>query len=242
MSLYPFDQDEIIVQFNAKPGGKPQIISHKLRKPTKEELLAREKESAYELHDTGDGIVEIGDTDAANTHLWDKIALAVQGYGDAKEWKSLDEDLKRQVSASHKNQAIRRLYAADAVIADDVVVNLSGNQWKVVLNIGVNDEPDYSITFTLREPGEDERSRFKNTESTQKQKKGTKRPQYVVKTNLQSYIDLFDKVIENIEGATVGDHPFSPANKDAFLAAIDPNWKRAVVIRYWRAIEGALQD
>lgn len=243
MNLYPFDQSEIIVQFNARPGAKtPQIVSHKLTKPTKEQLIAREKESAYELHDTGDGIEEVGDSDAAHCHLWDKIAVAVQGYGDAKEWHSLSEDDKAKISLGHKVQAIRRMYAGDVTISDDVEVRMSGNEWKAVLAIGVNDEPDYQITFSLREPDEKERSRFVSSESSQRQKKGTKRPQYVVKTNLQSYIDLFDAVIKGVEGATVADKTFAELGKDAFIAEIDPNWKRAVILRYWRAINGALQD
>ena len=243
-AAYPFDQNEIIVQFNAKPGAKePQIVSHKLRKPTLDELIQREKDSQYELHDLGNVIREVGDGDKAQSALWDKIAIAVQGYTGAKDWHSLTPEDKERFLPGHKQSAIRRMYAADAVISDDVQVGMFGNTWKVDLKIGVNEDPDFLITFTLREPTEKERSRFKASEGSQDQKKGTRRPQYEVKTNLRSYIEFFDALVQDITGGTVDDKEYAAhSDKAAFLAQIDANWKRTVVVRYYRAIEGAIQD
>lgn len=240
---YPFDQSEIIVEFNARPGAKtPQWVSHKLRKPSLDELVIREKESDYEIHEVGKEFREVPGDNDPNVNLWNKIAMAVKGYGNAQDWHTLTDADKAAFLPGHKVSAIRALYAGDAVVADDVVVNFSGNEWRVILNIGPLADPAYSITFSLREPTEKERKHFDNTEGTRGEKKGTKNRQIVVRTNLRSYTELFDAVITGIAGGTVGDQEFSAANKDAFLAQIDANWKRLIVIRYWQAISGSLLD
>lgn len=240
---YPFDQSEIIVEFNARPGAKtPQWVSHRLRKPTLDELVTRERESDYEIHEIGKEFREVPGDNDPNVNLWNKIALAVKGYGNAQDWHELTEDDKKAFLPGHKVNAIRALYAGDAVVSDDVVVNFSGNSWKVILNIGPAAEPAYAITFTLREPTEKERKHFDNTESVRGEKKGAKNRQIVVRTNLRSYVELFDAVITGIEGGVVNDQELTASNREHFLAQIDANWKRLVVVRYWQAISGSLQD
>ena len=90
---YPFDADPIIVSFNARPGSDtPVIISHKFRKPTLMELVARDREVNLEIVEISTREEQIvNDDESANARLWDKLIVGVKGYSGNSEWREVSD-------------------------------------------------------------------------------------------------------------------------------------------------------
>jgi len=249
--LFQFDDNEIIVGFNARPGAeKPQIVQHKLRKPTLQELIERESQIKYELVELSTREDEIhADDDFANGRLWDKIAIAVMGYRDADDWLELGEADRALMRIGHKTKAILAMYAGNCEVEceDEMSVSIGADVWTVKQNIGVKrDAPDYVIRHILREPTEAERAKFKSSSSRTSHIKGAKKAQVRVKTNLKAFIELYDALIVNIQGGTVHGQEFGAEGqiqyKASFLAVVDPIWKRQVIQCHMDNLEAQLSD
>lgn len=239
--LYAYDATEFQVEFNAKPTAPaPVLVAHKLRKPTLAELIEREKQSAYEMIEVSSREDELRvEDEAANCRLWDKLVVAVKGYDGQHDWRPLTDEEKAKMRPGHKSTAIKGLYLGECAIEDDGAgISLGEQTWTVVQTIA----GAYTIRHTLREPTEAERVRFKRTAASTQNVKGTKRAHVRVVGNLGAYVELFDALWQGCEGATVGEHPFSPERRADFLAAIDPVWKRQIVSTLTGALEAALQD
>src|SRR5262252_9925236 len=121
MQLYPFDADFTEVLFNARPNAEnPNLVYHRLRKPTLEELNERESQIKYELVEINSREDEIQtDDEIANARLWDKICVAVKGYKGIDEWRELSPEEKAAMRPGHKTMAIRAMYAGSCEIEGD---------------------------------------------------------------------------------------------------------------------------
>jgi hypothetical protein len=241
--LYPFDADFIEVAFNARPNSEsPLIVYHKLRKPTLQELIEREGLISYEIVELNSREEELkADEDTANARLWDKIILQVKGYRGAEDWRDLSEEEKAAMRPGHKSTAIRAMYAANCEIeGDEDGVSISADTWTVRQEIGVGNEPDYVVRHTLREPTEAERAKYKRSASSTSYIKGAKKARVMVRTNLRAYIELYDALIQVIEGGTFGGDV--GAYLELFKPAIDPIWKRLVIHTLMSTLEAQLSD
>src|SRR5262245_12266852 len=249
-NLYPFDLDEVEVAFNARPNAEePAIVYHQLRKPTLAELVEREQQIKYELVEISSREDEIqADDEAANARLWDKIAVAVKGYKGAGDWVTLADEHRAAMRPGHKTAAIRTMYASVCEVeGGEDGVSIGADVWTVRQGIGVKRDPNYVVRHTLREPTEAERVKFKRSASSTSYVKGAKKSQVRVRTNLKAYVELYDALVESVAGATVGGSPWVfkfeyPAGHAAFLAAIDPIWKRLVIHTLMSALEAQLSD
>jgi hypothetical protein len=245
-NVYPFDAKSVEVHINARPGAEnPAIVSHKLRKPTLQELLDREKAINLTIVETSNREEEIQtDDDAATCALWDKIILEVKGYKGVPEFRALYESEKQTMRVGHKRTAILAMYAGSAqIVADEDEVSLGGNSWTVRQSIGPDPEsPIYSVDHILREPTESERSKFKRSASKVSFIRGGKRPRTKIGADLRAYVEMYDALITDLIGGTVNDQPFGSSDRQEFLAAIDPTWKRLIVQTLMNAIEASLLD
>jgi hypothetical protein len=245
--LYPFDPEFIEVSFNAMPGAdEPVIVAHKLRKPTVAQLLEREKGVQVTIRELTPREEHIEVTEeAANIALWNDIIVAVKGYRDKPEWTPLDDSEKQMMRAAHKVAAIRAMYTgAVSVVGGESEVSIGGDEWTIRQTIGPDpDSPRFTIDHILREPSESERAAFRKRASKVSFVRGSRRPQTRISVDLGAYIQLYDSLIIDVQGATVGGEPFFPEGaRAAFIAAIDPTWKRQVVQKLMDAIEAALLD
>jgi len=242
--LYAFDADHIDVPFNARPQSEtPVIVYHKLRKPTLAELLDRENQIKYELVEISSREDEIQtDDEIANARLWDKIAIAVKGYKGADEWRDITEDERAAMRPGHKSTAIHTMYAATCEVeGDEDGVSIGADTWTVKQSIGLKKSaPDFVVFHTLREPTEAERVKFKRSASSTSYVKGAKKTQVRIRTNLRAYIELYDALIQIVEGATV--HGNVGANLELFRSVIDPIWKRQVIQCLMANLEAQLSD
>src|SRR5262245_7840139 len=208
MSEYAFDADFISVPINARPSAEnPVIVYHKLRKPTLGELIERENQIKYELVEISSREDEIQTEDeSANARLWDKIAVAVKGYRGAEDWRDLTDEDKAGMRSGHKSAAIRALYAGTCEVeGDEDGISIGADTWTVKQSIthgGRKDPPEFVVRHILREPTEAERVKFKRSASSTSYVKGAKTPQVRIKTNLRAFVELYDALIQRIEGAT----------------------------------------
>lgn len=248
--LFAFDDSEIIVAFNARPNAeKPQIVRHKLRKPTLKELMEREDQIKYETVAVSSRENELdSDDETANARLWDKIAVAVKGYKGIDDWAHLAEEHRAAMRPGHKVTAIRALYAGSCEIeGDEDSVSIGADTWTVKQNIGTDDEnPDYIVRHILREPTEAERQKFKASASRTSYVTGAKKMRIRVRTNLKAHADLYDALIQGIEGATAvkywGDVAHDQGLRSLFLKEVDPMWKRQIIQCLMSALEAQLSD
>jgi hypothetical protein len=246
-TLYPIDAQTFEVSFNARPNGKPAIISHKLRKPTMAELVSREQASAVLLIEGNHKDEQvITDEESANSALWDKIILEVRGYANNQEWKKLEPEEKAAVRASHKSIAIRSLYQGEASIDsdEDAAISLSANQWIVRHTIGAesNENPAHVLRHVLREPTESERSKYKKGATKTSFIRGNKKTTTRIAQDLQSYVDLYNALIQEVQGGSVNGMQWNEFSRNQFLMAMDPVWKKLVIQTLMGSIEAALLD
>lgn len=244
MSLYPFDAETRTIQFNGKPNSdKPVIVTHVLRKPTLGELLEHEAQTVREVQEVNkneDRIVS--DTEKANANLWDKLILKIQGYRGFDQEREPSADEKAQMRPGHKSTAVLAMYDATAEVEDtEDGLGLSGDKWRIKHGIGPNETPDFTVYHILREPNEDERIKFKRTQSSQSLIRG-KKTRIKLAATLKAHVELYDALLDGIEGGTVNGETYSAANREAFIKAIDPFWKRQVVAALMDSLEAALLD
>jgi hypothetical protein len=248
--LYAFHADEVIVPINARPQSEtPVIVYHKLRKPTFVELSERESQIKYELVEISSREDEIqSEEETANARLWDKIAIAVRGYRGVDDWRDLTAEDKAAMRPGHKTAAIRAMYTGFCEVeGDEDGVSIGADTWTVKQSIGVKrDAPDFVVIHTLREPTEAERVKYKRSASSTSYVKGAKKSQVRIKTNLKAYVELYDALIQCVEGAKAvkfwTDVAHDEGLKKLFLREIDPMWKRQVVQTLMSNLEAQLSD
>ena len=245
-NLYPFDAAEVAVSFNARPGAdNPVIVSHKLRKPTLMELVARDRDVNLEIVEISPREEQIvTDDEAANARLWDKLILSVKGYAGNAQWAEIPDGDKAGVRTGHKTTAIKAMYIGDCSIVGDVdsEVSLTSDTWVIRQSIGDVDNPQFVIDHTLREPTESERIQFKRSASKVSFIRGGKKTRTRIGQDLTAFVKMYDLLVEGIIGGSVNGVEYAPSNRQAFLAAIDPTWKRLIVQTLMNAIEAALLD
>lgn len=246
-NAYPFDAPSIDIQFNARPGSNaPVIISHRLRKPTLQELVDREKAINLEIVETSNREEQIvTDDDAANCQLWDRLIVEIKGYAGMPDWQPVSDQQKAAMRPGHKRTAIVAMYAGSAQIvgSDEDEISLSMDTWTIQQLVGPDaDNPLYTIDHVLREPTESERAKFKRNASKVSFVRGAKRPRTKIGADLRAYVEIYDALVTSIDGGTVGGKAFKDADRGPFLAAIDPTWKRVIVQTLMNAIEAALLD
>lgn len=243
---YPFDLEFCEVQFNARPGADtPTVVAHRLRKPTIAELVEREKAINLEIVETTAREEQIvTDDEAATCKLWNKLILEVRGYRGAQDWRPLADEEKAAMRPGHKTMAVRAMYAGSCAVEDEgVEIGIGADTWTVKQSIGISEEqPDYTVLHVLREPTESERNQFRRSASKVSFIRGSKRARTRINQDLTAFVKMYDALVVNVIGGTVGGKPFSECDRTQFLTAIDPTWKRLIVQTLMNAVEAALLD
>lgn len=241
---YPFDAKNRAVQFNGKPNAEtPVIITHTLRKPTLPELLEHEQQTVRQVQEVAkneDRIVI--DAEKANGNLWDKLVVTIQGYRGFEEAREPSVEEKKQLRASHKSTAFTAMYDASVELEDTQDgLGLSGDKWRIKHGIGPNETPDFIVYHILREPTEDERNKFRRATNQQSLIRG-KKTTIKLSATLKAHVELYDELLDGIEGGTVNGQEYAPERRAEFLREIDPLWKRQVVGCLMESLEAALLD
>ena len=243
--LFEFDEQTHIVSFPATTKkGNTRVVSHRLRKPTLEELNERESLIKYETVKINSRETEARtDQSAADARLWERIIEAVRGYDGSEEWRELEDAAKSRFNPSHKSDAVTLLYAMKSEIyGDDDFVPIGPSDWTVKQEIGANRDPDFVVYHVLREPTEEERQRYNRGKSSTAYVAGTRREEARMRTYLKASVELYDALIQEIKGGTVEGEAFSASNRKKFLFAVDPLMKRDALQTLLGALEAQMSD
>jgi hypothetical protein len=227
--LFPLDQPEFEIAIST-----PNLtLWHKLRKPTLSELIERDQQMPYETEEVSAGEDRLNiDDEGPNARLWDKIAVAVKGYRGqglaVNDWNGLTPEIKALMPTGHKSAAIRGLYNTTFEVEQDEAEGfaLGEGVFTVKQTFG-----DYIIRHVMRAPTESERRDFRRRANETRFARGSRKIKTKVLTNLKAYVELYDKLIENMEGVTGG-----------AIAQVDPVWKRGAVDCLMRSFDASLSD
>lgn len=209
------------------------------------------------------------DDEPSNVALYDKIVMSISGYGLKAGEKASDEvspdvvvetdkgskTLRELIPASHKSTVINGLfpsqYDVDLPNEEEFVFVLGGARtWRIKQQIGGQEKledgtlspPDFIVYYTMREPKESERKLFRKDSVVSNTLRNIKTQEIVERrsTNLGVMVELFDALIENVEGATVGGKEIK-TNDKTHLSLIPAAFKKGVVIRLMNFLEAELK-
>lgn len=250
--LYQLDFPEREVEFLA--AGRYRV-AHRLKRPKFSQLKEREARIRNEaITVSKEETRSIYSEREANVWLWDQIAIQIRGYdigdGDSEVWRDV-QIIGKAIPAAHKIAAVETLYAVSARLSPPVETEeggngggfrlLGGSEIDVILEIGSEKEPDFTVHHKLRNPSESEWNKYLagNSEVREVRTPGSREKQRRVKVirNLTADVELYNATFIGIEGAMAGGATFSPDKRDAFLQEIDPVHKQIVV----QAISESLQ-
>lgn len=268
---YQMDLDPFKVKINIFPSAdKKHEVTHVLRKPTFSEEEARERMMPLIISDAGkiDGAEASSmslDDEPANVRLYDKIAISVNGYALKRGEKPSKEDVavdtlvegettvKDLIPPSHKSAVINGLYPASYEVDfgdEEFYFALGGGrEWKIRQEIGGKfkredgtlSPADYTVYYIFREPTQEERKKFRTQAISAVTLRTTSGNKDRRSTNLKVVSDLFDALIQVIDGATIGGKEIDVRDKKQ-LEKIPATFKKGAVIRLMNFLEADLSD
>ena len=242
---YAFDAREFEIAIEARRGETTYHFAHRLRRPTLEDLLERDRAITYEVVevDSRQDVINF-DVEGANARLWDKIATAVQGYDFAdgnpnpSDWRPIGETERGRMLGTHKSRVILGLYQDETEPAEDGGFSLDTIRIRQTFGTVARSE----VFHTLRLPTEAERLKFKSRSTQTQFVRGARKRHETIRSDLKTFVTFYDLLLLDIQGGSVDGLPFSTARRGAFLAAIDPMWKRSVVQSLVNSLEANLRD
>lgn len=208
------------------------------------------------------------DDEPANIRLYDKIAISVNGYALEKGQKPGTDEVDISTSLmvggeekkildlippSHKSAVINGLYPASYEVdfgGEEFYFALGGGrEWKVRQEIGGKfkredgtlSPADYTVYYIFREPTQEERRKFRSQAISAITLKTTSGNKDRRSTNLKVVSELFDALIQTIEGATINDTSIDVRDKKS-LSLIPATFKKGCIIRLMNFLEADLSD
>lgn len=242
---YAFDAREFEIAIEVRRGETTYHFAHRLRRPTLEELLDRDRAITYEVVevDSRQDVIHF-DVEAANARLWDKVATFVRGYdfGDgastAEDWRPVEETERQRMLGTHKSRVVLGLYQDETEPIEDDGFSLDTLRIRQTFGTVAHSE----VIHTLRLPTESERIKFKSKSTSTQFIRGSRKRHETIRSDLKTFVAFYDLLLLDISGGTVDGAPFATARRAPFLAAIDPMWKRSVVQSLVNSLEANLRD
>lgn len=240
----PFDLAEPFdLTFEARGRRGKVRVRHVLRRPTVKELLERDAAQPYRSRDNGEDVEEVL-TDAsvspADVKLYNRLVLLTEGYrvvvadGQDKEARKSALDA---VPPTHKQSIVGAVlpvntkYVPEAMpegASDEAEVFVWGEglTYKFESEVGANGA--FKVTTVMREPSEAQMNSYRARSTHFFVEKGARQPVTRVTVDLRPSIELFDALVESVDGFVVGGEAFDVKDK-LHLQLIDPYFKRSVV-------------
>jgi hypothetical protein len=208
------------------------------------------------------------DDEPANVRLYDKIAQSVNGYAlEPGQKPSADEvsvdtmisvngeekSVKDLIPPSHKSAVINGLYPASYEVdfgGEEFYFALGGGrEWKIRQEIGGKfkredgtlSPADYTVFYIFREPTQEERKKFRSSAISAVTLRTTSGNKDRRSTNLKVVSDLFDALIQTIDGATIDGATIDARDKKQ-LEKIPATFKKGAIIRLMNFLEADLSD
>lgn len=255
---YVFDAETTEIRINVAPQGKrPLEVVHILAKPTLDQLVTREQQSTYETEEVArdEDVIRAND-DKANANLYHATVREVQGYdfGDSlatDKLRALTEEQAKSIPTPHKSAAVRGLYITQAeLVYDEDATSFrigSDQEVQVKQSIGQGDPAEFELLWTLREPSDAQRAKYRENAMQVRNVRGARKARSRVVSNLRASVEAFDALVLTCAGGKLADGTVLARDTDEvsrkrFINSIDPVFKRAVVSVAMNAQEASLSD
>src|SRR5262245_32044733 len=207
--LFPLDRAEIVRELEVVYDEDTKItLYHKLKWPTFEALLERQRQTPYKTQVLGGGVTRsYNDNGApANARLWGKFATEVKGYEwngvDPDHWAKVTEELKAEIPFEHKSEAIIGMFESDFEIEMSKVKGyvLGAQTYRVKQTYG-----PYTIYHIFGRPSERDRQDLTRKSHEVRNQPGSRKGKREVFTNLKPYVETYDKLFDHLEGVAGAD-------------------------------------
>jgi hypothetical protein len=239
--LFPLEQKEVVRELEVVYGEDERMtLYHKLKWPTFDALVERQRQTPYRAQVLGAGITKTQNDDGvtANARLWDKFATEVKGYEwngvDPDRWTGVTEELKAEIPSEHKSEAIVGLFESqfESETLKGKGYRLGVQTYRVKQTYGL-----YTIWHLFNKPSDGDRRDLARKSHETRNQPGARKAKREVFTNLKPYVELYDKLFDRLEGVT-GDDPNIASRKD-LVSAI---WKYGAIEALMESFEAPRRD
>jgi hypothetical protein len=243
---YPLD----VVLIHRPDSPRSLELKHRVRKPSGDEWVqwARDIKRSRRYLSTAEieeeGMLDDDDSQPtevyersyneweASERLYDKIILEIAGYRFEKndqhpvaDFRTPTREMVEKLPFEHKEAVIGRLY--ECFCSVDESSSPSSESVRVRQELAPKSS-SVIVIHALRKPSEEESLRFRTT-ILQGRYADDNAATINLILNLPAAVELYDKLIMSVENATAHGQPFSEADRDAFLAEINPVSKLRVL-------------
>jgi hypothetical protein len=232
----PFEREA-----KAKSRGHKVTVMHRLRRATQAELQERDNKQPYRSQDVGNDDEQVlADTSGrADIQLYDLLVVETRGYEkNVKDGQSEDErrTALKTILPQHKIDIIQAILKVtseviyDGMDEDEVIETvLFGSGGTLRVKSELFDKGQFVAFSNMREPSQRQIEVY-NADATKffLEKGGRGKPVTKVTVSLAPAIELYDNLVESIEGLAINGSPVDVSDKRQ-LALVDPYMKRSVV-------------
>jgi hypothetical protein len=230
----PFEREA-----KARSRGKDVSVYHRLRRPTLQELQARDDSQPYRSQDIGNDEEQVlADTSGrADMRLYDLLVVETRGYSKNVAAGQTEDERRAALATvhpAHKVDMIRAILAVQSeVVFDDdedeiVETFLFGDGATYRVKSELFDAGQFVVYSTLNEPTQRQIEAYTAGATKFTLEKGQRKPVTKITVSLTPAVELFDKLVESIEGLTVNGNPIDVKDVRQ-LALVDPYLKRSAV-------------
>ena len=234
--MYDLAAKEIFSVVKFREGGRPVSVTHFFRPLALADWLEYERALDTRIVESEDQSEMRTQAVIAAERLWDAAALRVSGYGapassavQGELCQRFPADWKQKVPLQHKAAAVRGLQ--QAVVSEgpegllDLIYEFDPDQVALVIEAAQNGEIHAELIHHLRRPAPEDLKRFSQITSAAIWLRGAKQPTTLLPSRLKPLCDLYDRLIQSIEGYSGIDG----SDAAAVRRAMDPVHKKVVI-------------
>lgn len=253
---YVLNSTDAVIPVNVAPkGSAAHWLYLKLRRPRREELLAREVAATTVIKPKGGGESLIVTNDwEPNVELGRQIVTEVKGLDGGDTFVPAKG---AGLLPGWLNKAVQGLYAQAAKLLWDVSLLRIDSDQKTILRVqhefGTGELPDYVVIWQFSKPDEVTQADYRLNSQKISTGGGGRRASSKFITDLAVAERTFDEIFLGVEGGVIAVQDesaesgfklitYTEARREEFLAAIDPVVKRAAVEPVMEWLEGQLSD
>ncbi len=242
MEGFRIDLDEVYFELLVRDlkSGATVEVTHYLRPATFGDWLDYEVRSKIKTMRVAEGTQYGAVSEEAEEYLWNKLARRVKGYKGISE---INDETRDRIPFLHKTAAIRRgLGAVYPKEPDDLSADQDDEEQSsrprefsfepesdsVIISItAMQNGQEHELRHALKLPSFQQVKRFRQRRFSWIDVRGSRRGESIISSNLKVVVDLYDSLVQSVEGYVIGDNAFElgPDNKDK----IDAIHKQVVV-------------
>jgi hypothetical protein len=234
--MYDLAAKELFSIVKFREGGRPVSVTHFFRPLTIGDWLEYERALDTRIVESDDQSEMRTQAVIAAERLWDAAALRVNGYGapassavQGELCERFPADWKQKVPLQHKAAAVRGLQQAATSEPDEPVAGAAyefdPDYVRIEIEAAQSGETHSGLVHCLRRPAPEDLKRFSQITSAAIWLRGAKQPTTLLPSRLKPLCDLYDRLIQSIEGYSGIDG----SDAAAVRRAMDPVHKKVVI-------------